>query len=359
METRNAKLRHMLFKNITFIILLFCSGLTYSQNIRTYDIEKQAEHARLKKYDSTYRVNYFENIIIKVFSTTNINRLRIQSFGGQENFNLEPQGEYFLGLSLDYKWFGVSLSYTPEFLIRENDRGLSNDAKSISASLNFFYSDRWRQEFKYTYIKSFSNNSDSNLTSSADFSNTQLNLFRGSTFFIANPNFSYRSYYAQLERQLKSTGSLIPRLMYSYAYTKPNIIFDNPQSVVIDKIESFDIIAQIGYMYTFVVNKKWYATLGLHGGVGYNYSKYHLMDTDDTSFNSNYLTIETDAAIGYNSYRWFFGLNGNLRNFNDNNNDSNNSVADFVFLGIHFGYRFNDNKPMRKFFGWFEDHLGF
>ena len=30
-----------------------------------------------------------------------------------------------------------------------------------------------------------------------------------------------------------------------------------------------------------------------------------------------------------------------------------------AYFNIHLGYRLNDNKPMRKFFGWFEDHLGF
>ena len=29
------------------------------------------------------------------------------------------------------------------------------------------------------------------------------------------------------------------------------------------------------------------------------------------------------------------------------------------FFNLYFGYRFNDNKPMRKFFGWFEDTFGF
>lgn len=349
----------MQLKLVVIILIFSITSYSYSQEIRSYDLEKQAEHARLKKYDSTYRVNYFENIMLKLYSTTNINRFSIQSLDGASQYELEPIGEYFFGLSFDYKWLALAVSFTPEFMVRANDEGFSNDASSVSISLNFYYSDRWRQEFRYTNVQSFRNNSTNELSALLDFSNTELNLIMGRTFFVVNPNFSYRAYYAQTERQLKSAGSWVPRLVYSYAHLQPNLPLTGTQLDSIHRIESFDIVAQVGYMYTFVTNQKWYATLGLHAGLGYNFTDYTTVNSNDFKLDSGFFALESDFALGYNAYRWFFGINGNWRNFNNNNNDANSTVSDFIFLGIHFGYRFNDNKPMRKFFGWFEDHLGF
>ena len=69
--------------------------------------------------------------------------------------------------------------------------------------------------------------------------------------------------------------------------------------------------------------------------------------------------FELAVAIGYNDYRWFFGTSLNYRNNNYTNNqeDEFNNLSDYFKL--YLGYRFNDNKPMRKFFGWFEDQFGF
>ena len=40
------------------------------------------------------------------------------------------------------------------------------------------------------------------------------------------------------------------------------------------------------------------------------------------------------------------------------NNENDQVNRDSSYIKVHFGYRFNDNKPMRKFFGWFEKTLG-
>ena len=103
---------------------------------------------------------------------------------------------------------------------------------------------------------------------------------------------------------------------------------------------------------------KWYATLGAQPGVGYNNSNYKILNASSINFNSVIFTFNGEVALGYNSYRWFFGAVGYWRNYNNTNNENDQVNRDSSYIKVHFGYRFNDNKPMRKFFGWFEKTLG-
>lgn len=333
----------------------FC--FTYSQNIRPYDLEKQAEHAENKGYDPSYRVNYFENIIIRSYLNSDVASFQFRALSDDTEYNIVPAAEYLMGVSLDYKWIAIGVSFSPDFLKNNDFKGANNE--SLKLEINFFYSDQLRQELSVSYLKGFLNtNNNASNTDLQLLNNTTLTTFQGSTFYIANKNFSFRAHYAQTERQLRSAGSLIPKLTYAYTITEPNITSDLLEIETL-KLNSIDIIGQIGYMYTFVARQKWYATIGIHPGIGYNYAEYNLKDQSDLLFNNLTFAIENELSIGYSNYRWFFGLSGNWRNYNMINNEKDQFNRDSEYFQVHLGYRFNDNKHMRKFFGWFEDHLGF
>ena len=83
------------------------------------------------------------------------------------------------------------------------------------------------------------------------------------------------------------------------------------------------------------------------------------MNGKDLTFSNTIFAVEPEFGIGYNNYRWFYGISGNWRNFNHTNNEAGQFNRNQSYFMMHFGYRFNDNKPMRQFFGWFEEHLGF
>ncbi|OZV68569.1 DUF4421 family protein [Winogradskyella aurantia] len=353
-------LKTSLSYRLLFFVLYFCpANLVFSQNIRPYDLEKQAAHAELKGYDASYRVNYFENIIIRSFITSDIANFQFRSSDGQRTFDLVPAAEYLLGLSLDYKWIALEVSFAPAFRQTDAIEDLSNSS-SLRLGLNFFYSDQLRQEFSYTRLVGFINtNSETGLSDRLRLlNNTELQTIRGSTYYIANKNFSFRSHYAQTERQLRSAGSLIPKLTYTYSITDPNLEIP-VETINTAQLKSFDLIFQMGYLYTFVAKEKWFATIGVHPGVGYNSARYEFLDQSNQLFNNISFAFDSELKFGYNSYRWFFGVGGNWRNFNILNNEANQLNRDNSYLEAYLGFRFNDNKPMRKFFGWFEDHLGF
>ena len=92
---------------------------SFSQNIRPYDLEKQAEHAENKGYDPSYRVNYFENIIIRSFLNSDVASFQYRTLSGDTKFNIVPAAEYLIGASLDYKWIAVGVSFSPDFLKKQ------------------------------------------------------------------------------------------------------------------------------------------------------------------------------------------------------------------------------------------------
>jgi hypothetical protein len=319
----------------------------------------QAEHAKIKGYDTIYRVNYFENIILRTEFSSDVRAAQFVDGLNGNKLNINPIAEYKLGFSVDYKWIALGISFTPEFLKDSQFNEEQNESTSFGMSINFFYSDRWRQEISYNYYKGFYSNIElfTNETINIILLNTTIKSFDGSTFFIVNKNYSFRAHYAQTERQLKSAGSFIPRIRYSFSEINPNFdsIYLNNE---VEKINNIDIITQIGYLYTFVYKQKWFATLGAHSGVGYNNSRYFNINSKIESFSNFSFALNGEISLGYNSYRWFFGSSYNLRNYNFTNNIDDKVFRGSDYFNIYLGYRFNDNKPMRKFFGWFEDTFG-
>lgn len=342
------------FVFILFLLLFFSSN---GQNIRSYDVEMQAKHAELKGYDPVYRVNYFENIILKSEFNSDVSRLQFTNKLTNELVDLRPVATYQLGHTLDYKWISLGVTYTPEFLLKTNKNDELNNSKSYGLNLNFFFSDQWRQELGVTYYKGFI---DDNAPDDFElYANASIAIIEGSTFFIANKNFSYRAHYAQTERQLKSAGSIIPRLRYSYTLSNPNIETEQADAFS-NEIKSFDFQAQVGYYYSMVLNQKWFVTSGIHPGVGYNYSRYNYSAAEikEESINNLSLIFNTELHLGYNNYRWFFGAIYDYRNYHLINNQRGGR-SDSNYFSVYLGYRLDDNKPIRRFFGWFEDTFGF
>ncbi len=98
------------------IIWFWILGLAsvHGQKIKPYDLEIQARHAEIKGYDPSFRVNYFENIILKTELTSDVANLQFISGRTGEVLDLKPAAQYQLGYSFDYKWVALSLYYTPK-----------------------------------------------------------------------------------------------------------------------------------------------------------------------------------------------------------------------------------------------------
>jgi len=354
------------FIKLSIILLLFNLSVNtaIAQEISPSNQIEELTSVKIKKNDTSYKVRYYDRIILKTtFSSETPSFIFVDNQTGSE-IEVNPVTEYKQGLTFIYRWLTLALSFTPKYLI--NDKGIEalKNSKTFGLEFNIILSERWRQELGYKYYEGFFN-SGNPLIEEGAFANTTFEIFQGSTVFTVNRNFSFRAHYDQTERQLKSAGSLIPRLTYDFSNSSLNFIDSNLDNNV-DQIKSINVYAQVGYLYTFVHNQKWFATIGAHPGIGYNYSrdKYFTGATNsETSSTENYhnisLALEAETSLGYNSDRWFFGTSFNWRNYNYTNKRDDVFVSNDNYFNVHLGYRLNGNTPMRKFFGWFEKKLGY
>lgn len=341
---------------IQLMFVLFLNSLFSQEN------EGEIRHALNHHYDINYRVNYFDKMIFKVDINSDVDNFYIPKLNiyndAQSNFS--PNENLKLRFSFDYKFLGLTYSFSPDFISEDNDKNA--DTRTLDLSFKFFYSDRWRQEVIFKKITGFVLQNPDNLTSIAVFNDLQINTFGGKTFFITNPNFSYRAYESQTERQIKSAGSFIPSISYYFN----NVITNNPNNsdITLQNINSWDVLIQAGYMYNLVIDKKWFSTIGVHPGIGINSStNYYFNSQDNSEIKSNNpvaynYNFDFNFSLGYNHKNLFSGLKANYKNFQYDDTLKTEVLSTNFNVGIYVGYRFGEIKPIKKFFEKLEKKYG-
>ena len=338
------------------VLWLLCFGFSLAQ-----EREGEIKHALVHKYNLDYRVNYFDKMIFKVDVNSGIDNFYIPklNYTNDKRSIFSPDERLRLRFSFDYKFLGISYSFAPDFKSEINNKRANT--KTLDLSFKFFYSDRLRQEVIYKRVKGFSLTNPDNQNPIAIFNDLQINTFGGRTFYLVNNNFSYRAYESQTERQIQSAGSLMP----AFSYYLNNLYTNNPNATGehLERIKSLDFILQLGYMYNYVINKTWFATGGIHPGIGWNDSKnYYKNETVKSVIdNSSIVNFNFDfnLALGYNQEKFFSGLRANYRNYqydSKKTGDIMNTKFNTVFF---IGYRFNEVKSIKKVFEKIERNIEF
>jgi Domain of unknown function (DUF4421) len=260
-------------------------------------------------------------------------------------------------LSFNYLFLSFSFGFIPEFFPGNNDDDLKGKTKVSSFGLNLNFN-HWVQELKYVKVKGFY------LKNSEDYENPwipgetpyiqfpalKVISFRGSTSYKFNPNFSLKAISTQTEIQLKSAGSFIPGLFYNY-YVIDNLDASSNQSSS-QRSKNVEVLANISYYYTFVLNKRWYAALGVSPGIGVNYTNL-LTRYPDEYIHSNSSTevyrIKGTGGLGYNSEHFFAGFEITAqRSFETDAIPSVQLKTTYNAFQAFIGYRFNAPKKIQK-----------
>jgi len=334
------------YSSTPIIAILFCYSFSFGQTAQdTINNKEKAENLYIK--------NVLDYINIKFDLESNNERFEID--GANFDYDIRPNVSTVSRLSLNYLFLSVSYSFIPKFFPGNNDNDLKGKTKASSFGLTLNFN-HWIQEVRYGKVKGFylENSGDyvspwiEGTTPYSQFPDLKVISYRGSTSYKFNSNFSLKAISTQTEIQLKSSGSFIPGLIYSYY-----IIDDkSAQQTTSQRSNNYEILAKFGYYYTFVLNKKWYAALGASPSIGYSYTDL-LTRLPDENVNSNYSSkvyrVNGKGGLGYNSERFFGGFEINaFRSFKDDSSPSVSLVTTYNALQFFAGYRFNAPKKVKE-----------
>ena len=265
------------------------------------------------------------------------------------------------GFVFSYKFLSVRLGVRPS--LSENEKKNKGETDVFRFRIKLLFED-WTHSLQYNYRRGFyiENSQDfpsisNNTNFNVQFPHLTTNIFTGTSQFKLNKNFSFKAIESNTEIQLKSVGTFMPGISYTYYdVTGADKIKNTDDEIIKREVYSdyngFSIILNTGYYYTFVLNNYWYANLYANPGVGVNFYKTTFFTANNSlkqSFNETFFSFDSGVAAGYNGKKYYFGFEFNyLVNsevFNDNKISLQPKRSNFhVFVG----YRFKAPKQIAK-----------
>ena len=282
----------------------------------------------------------------------------IETFYAEENgieFDIRPNIDYRTELSAHYRFISVKFGFSPH-LFTNFDKENKGKTKVFKMNTDI-YIKKWIQTLSYSQVRGYYS---PNYPVPDEFPTDYLILnklktynFKGITRYRFNENYSLKAILTQTEIQRKSAGTFIPSLTYSYN----RLINDHTNQ----KLFTWNFILGAGYLHTFVINKKFYASIGASPGVGVDLNKITVkIDGDKVSSNDTNYTFNFDGhlGLGYNTNRWFGG--GFYRLQTTTRKDT--EIVNYDTVRTHFqlfiGYRFGAPKFLKRQVDWVEKKTG-
>ncbi len=270
-------------------------------------------------------------------------------------YDIRPNFEYVNLVGIDYRALSFFISFKPNLGVNSD-----NDLKGKSEHTGFgfsFNTSKMINHVGYSFAKGFylENTLDydpnfiENSSPYIQFPDLEVTSFRGSHAFKTNPNFSYGAFSVQMARQTRSAGTLAPGL--SYNYYKIN------NGTGAQRSTNLEILFNLPYYYTHVIDQKWYGNVGVIGCAGMtNTWLTTTINGEDFKSNINSFIMRGSAilGLGYNSKGLFAGVEGKAhRRFqNQGGTGVKEEIDGFsfrVFVGFHIKAPHFINRAYDKF----------
>lgn len=248
---------------------------------------------------------------------------------GQENFlSLSPNRREIIGFNLSYEFIDISYGYSPKFLSENKD---NEGSKSFNLGTRFYYK-KWMQSLNFINQTGFYV-SDGDIE--ASFPRLRTTKIGGTTSYIFNDKFSYKTIVNQKEWQTKSAGSFIPNL--TVYYTNFDLNSGEPGE------ESNVFLASLSpsYFYNLVINNRVLVSGGLALGGGIS-----SVDGDV----SGLVELDLNFKIGYNVDSFFTFFSFNYADFLQDSSTAIQLQDEISTARITAGYRFKAPKKVKDIY---------
>lgn len=276
----------------------------------------------------------------------------LNAFENNIEFKIKPNIDYRTEVSVHYRFVSFKIGYTPHLFTNYDE---VNKGKTKTFKLESdFYIKKWIQTFGYSQIKSFYSPDypvpEEYPTDYLILDQLKIYNIKGATRYRFNSNYSLKAITTQTEIQQKSAGTFMPVFLYQF-----NVI-DNKWTK--QKLNTLNFTLSAGYLHTFVINKKMYASVGASPGIGvdFNQLKFNNNTESDTDYTLN---LDGHLGLGYNSANWFGGAYYKL----STTTRKESTIVNYDNIRNHFqlfiGYRFKAPKFLKKEVDWIEEKSPF
>ena len=284
-------------------------------------------------------VSYDEKMVGSITYQNSSNTFFMTYEDGADSYKAEfiPNTQQRLVGGLSYKMIDVSVGFTPNFM--KND-GSKLESNNFNLGFRFNYK-KWYQSVTFINQKGFF----------VDFNHLErfyLPRFRstklgGTTSYVFNEKFSYKTIFNQNQWQLKSAGSFVPNFSVYYTNLTSK---DTPDHVHVD-MYTFSLAPS--YHYNWVISQKFLVSAGLLVGAGINIADKEVTPLYEAS---------TNIKLGYNTDSFFTYLGINSTSFfqEEGKNEFYDSFAD---VKLSVGYRFDPPKKFKKLYNDVTRRIGF
>ncbi|MGB5243134.1 MAG: DUF4421 family protein [Lutimonas sp.] len=330
--------------NFSLLLMLLYSGLIFAQN----DTLNQSE----------YIEKYHHQLNVRLEMQNQSERLKISFDDGY--VKIVPNLSYRYGIGFNYRFGSIRIGFRPS--ISDNSAAKKGESDVFTLKFKFLYNN-WAHYFDYFYFKGFYAEDAQNIDLAqtrngiyTQFPQLKSSFFTGVSLYKFNPNFSIRSIESQTEIQIKSAGTFVAGIDYTfYSYTGAHTVIDNEGNE--SKRETYNDVHGFytgligGYQYTYVYKKVWYANAYIQPGFGIDFYRLDQHDSgkkeqeNSTDFIVN---LKSGISAGYSGPKYYGGINlsSNAARTGDREDLTirNNYISAMIFIG----YRFKPPKTVVK-----------
>ena len=307
-----------------FLCFTFLSAVDdeYSSNAQSLHpdsvmlrIEKFGHYLLYRNHDTTFISNHSDKFIVKLIGVNKFNYFKLKDSKNNSSARYRPDRKLNLGFGIAYKWFAVDLAFNVgigEDSDFENSRYL--DLSGTIFSSKQFISASYQYYFGYQMNK-FTGITSEELPASPYRDDIRSRFFGLQYFFAFNyDKFSLKAPFIHNEVQKKSAGSFLLGAGFGiYTLDADSTIIptefynDFDEKLHITDLSATTVSINYGYMYSFIWQKHFYATVSLMPGLGINFGDYKT-DYRELYKTHLYLGLKTMNSLGYNSDNFFGGL---------------------------------------------------
>ena len=313
-----------------------------------------------------YIIDYKNRFNVKLEVSNDISSFNIVN--DDVDLNLKPNLELRYAVVFSYKFLSVRIGIRPNISDEEEEKKGGSDTFSLRFQLLF---DNWNHVLEYNinkgyYVSNTNDFIDSNNGTKIQFPEMSSHVLFGTSSYKLNKNYSMRAFQSQTEIQIKSAGSFMPGISYTfYSLTGTDVIKDiNGDRIYRDEYNEYsgiNVAANAGYYYTFVLKKYWFLNAYAVPSAGIDFYKSKIYTSEgSTNANSNALFAALNYGFGggYNGDKIFFGAEAKNRLTNEKFSSGKVSITPKTnHYSVYFGYRFKAPKTIRRPVEYIEDKV--